>query len=138
MSKGVYQRTAKHIDQCRRAGKISADKKRIDFKCPICGIEKRLARWLNRKYCSKQCFDIVQTYTDRNKMSYSTIHAWVRRNFGTPYKCENCGTEKSKKFEWANISKEYLLNRSDWVRLCCQCHRRYDVGTKNKIELQHG
>jgi len=67
--------------------------------------------------------------------TYGAIHRWVRRNFGTPSECENCGTLDSKKFEWANLDGKYRLDRSTWMRLCCQCHRRYDRGIKNKIYL---
>ena len=46
-----------------------------------------------------------------------------------------CGDTTSTKFEWANISGEYRIDRDDWARLCCRCHRRYDFGVKNRIEL---
>lgn len=133
MPKGVYQRTEKHIKQCSKAGIMSASKKRKMWSCTGCDVKKELAQLTKKKFCSKECFNKYQTH--KVPKTYGTLHAWVRRNFGTPSLCEHCGTNKSKKFEWANITGQYLLDRTDWARLCCQCHRRYDVGTKNRIEV---
>jgi hypothetical protein len=46
--------------------------------------------------------------------------------FGKPSLCEHCGTTTAKRFEWANISKEYKMDRSDWLRLCVSCHIKFD------------
>lgn len=133
MPKGVYARTEKHKAICSFAGKQSAAKKRSLWACKGCGLQKNMANKTTRTFCSKQCFDKYQTH-DKPR-TYGTKHAWVRRTFGTPNKCEHCGTSESKKFEWANISGVYKLVREDWARLCCQCHRRYDLGVKNRIEV---
>lgn len=61
-----------------------------------------------------------------NAVSYVNLHKWVSRNLGMPTKCEHCGIEGAKKYEWANISKEYKRILTDWVRLCTSCHRKYD------------
>lgn len=61
-----------------------------------------------------------------DKVGYNALHDWVRRKKGTPLKCEKCGTEKSKKFEWANISGKYKRVLTDWVRLCGSCHKKMD------------
>ena len=66
-----------------------------------------------------------------DKVSYSAIHAWIRKKLGTPQKCEHCGSTSKKKYEWANISGKYLRNLNDWIRLCTSCHRHYD---KNKLK----
>lgn len=65
-----------------------------------------------------------------DKVSYSGIHTWARRHFGQPNVCDFCGTKKSKRYEWANISKTYKRERNDWFRLCSKCHRRYDDNAK--------
>lgn len=59
-------------------------------------------------------------------VGYSGLHAWVRRELGTPSRCENCGTTEAKQFEWANKSGEYKRDLTDWIRLCTLCHRRMD------------
>lgn len=57
-------------------------------------------------------------YDARHKRAYSI--------WGAPNKCEGCGTEIARKFEWANISNEYKNDRIDWLRLCTSCHRYMD------------
>ena len=63
-----------------------------------------------------------------DQVSYTGLHQWVSRQLGKPKKCEFCGTTTARKFEWANINKEYKRNLTDWVRLCTKCHRNYDYG----------
>jgi hypothetical protein len=38
---------------------------------------------------------------------------------------------KPKSFQWANISKKYLRDFSDWMQLCASCHAKYDRGLIN-------
>jgi len=60
------------------------------------------------------------------KCTYNTAHWWINTHFKRPKECEHCGTTTAKKYEWANISKKYKRVRSDWLNLCCSCHRKYD------------
>jgi len=86
------------------------------------------------KYCSKKCmykYRILPTNNHHHTwkgddVSYSALHAWVRRKLGKPSLCDECKTRDSKQFEWANISGEYKRNLSDWKRLCSKCHRNFD------------
>ncbi len=110
------------------------NKGRIPMTCPNCKKVNNLLPTQSKKgFCNKSCFDDYQTL--KAPTNYWTIHGWVRRKFGVINKCEHCKTTDSKKYEWANISGEYKLERKDWARLCCKCHRRYDFGTKNRIEV---
>lgn len=59
-------------------------------------------------------------------VSYSGLHYWISRKLGKPRICGFCKTESAKKYEWANISKDYKRDLSDWIRLCTSCHRKYD------------
>lgn len=68
-------------------------------------------------------------------VGYGGLHAWVRRELGTPKHCANCQTSTSKKYEWANLSHSYKRELSDWIRLCTKCHINYDHG---KIKLFDG
>ena len=61
-----------------------------------------------------------------DQASYVAKHEWMVLHFGKPEFCEACGTEEAKRFEWANISGQYLRDREDWLRLCTSCHRKYD------------
>lgn len=62
-----------------------------------------------------------------NSVKYMGLHNWVRRHFGTPKECENCGETKKSMYHWANISGEYRRDRLDWKRLCVSCHKKYDT-----------
>lgn len=55
-------------------------------------------------------------------------HNWVKRQLGTPQKCEFCGTTEDRMYHWANISHEYKRDVSDYMRLCVPCHKKYDMG----------
>jgi len=61
-----------------------------------------------------------------NSVGYVALHSWVSRMLGRPNKCEDCGTTKAQKYEWANISKEYKRDLADWKRLCGKCHMKFD------------
>lgn len=58
-----------------------------------------------------------------DEVGYGGLHIWMRKEFGTPSKCERCGTETAKRYEWANKSRTYKRERADWERLCVPCHR---------------
>jgi hypothetical protein len=109
--------------------------------CPDCGklIDKRSS------YC-RSCFQ----KGDRNhswvgdKVGYFALHQWIRKYYGSPKKCDHCGITDAKHFEWANISKKYLRDRSNYIRLRSHCHHLYDdMGnkawiTKRKLYGQSG
>lgn len=61
-----------------------------------------------------------------DNVGYYALHSWVKRHLGTPMKCEMCGTETAKQFDWANKSQEYKREKSDWLRLCGVCHKKHD------------
>ena len=44
---------------------------------------------------------------------YHALHKWVPRGM-------------KRYFQWANISRKYLRDLSDWKRLCKKCHMLYD------------
>lgn len=61
-----------------------------------------------------------------NSVGYNAVHVWIRKWYGTPQECENCGLTSKKKYEWANLSGEYKRDISDWARLCTSCHQLID------------
>ena len=61
-----------------------------------------------------------------DKVGYSGLHYWVSRWKGRPKKCEQCGTIKAKRYEWANIDHKYSRVLDDYIRMCTPCHRKYD------------
>lgn len=113
--------------------------------CQRCSANFETRPWLVRigkgKYCGKKCSDRSTLFREGpehrlggdkhplwkgDKASYTAKHIWIRTHAGTPSLCEDCGTTQAKKFEWANISKQYKRELTDWKRLCVQCHRKYD------------
>lgn len=34
---------------------------------------------------------------------------------------------KHRQYHWANISRSYKRDLSDWVRLCASCHKKSDL-----------
>lgn len=60
-----------------------------------------------------------------HNVSYSGLHHLVYRKLGKPKKCEHCGIDCGR-IEWANKSKEYIRDVSDWLQLCKKCHLKYD------------
>jgi len=60
------------------------------------------------------------------KISYSGVHMWMKRTFGLANTCEICHTRTSPKYEWANRSGNYLMERNDWLMLCAKCHHKFD------------
>ena len=59
---------------------------------------------------------------------YTVLHAWIRKQLGTPQQCENCGTTDAARFEWANVDGLYQKKIEGWKRLCPPCHRYMDRG----------
>lgn len=59
---------------------------------------------------------------------YHKAHYWIKTRYGQPKLCDKCSlkTTNARQFHWANISEEYKLIRSDWLRLCVSCHKKYD------------
>lgn len=119
--------------------------------CEICRIEfnakpYHLKRGLGR-FCSMVCRDVWQRTKTAEKtapwkgdnIGYSGIHWRMKRFYGRADKCENenCKGE-STTYEWANLSRRYLLDRSDWKMLCKQCHFQYDFNEEWRNNISKG
>lgn len=59
---------------------------------------------------------------------YKVLHNWVRSQLGTPDTCVNCQKTglSGHGIHWANKSGKYLKDVEDWIRLCQDCHTKYD------------
>lgn len=99
-----------------------------------------------QKFCSSDCYAVYWKNNIRptldtsqsgvrgkqnhmwkgDEVGYSAIHKWVARQLGKPSKCENCGDTSKRKYEWANLSRQYKRDLKDWKRMCTPCHRAYD------------
>lgn len=69
-----------------------------------------------------------------DEVGYHGLHKWVYKKLGSPSKCEDCNLDdKNRKYHWANISQEYKRELTDWKRLCCSCHKLYDLNYKKQL-----
>ena len=60
-------------------------------------------------------------------VGYGTLHDWVNRWKGKAKTCQECGKSPA---EWANIDHKYRRKLGDFISLCDQCYRTYDVEKK--------
>lgn len=61
-----------------------------------------------------------------DNVKYISLHIWVASKLGKPSFCENCGSISAKRYEWANLTREYIRDLSKWTRLCSSCHIKHD------------
>ena len=69
--------------------------------------------------------------------TYNAVHIWMRKEFGTPDTCEHCGRSglQGRLINWANVSGKYKRDRTDWLRLCASCHKKYDLQKKYELAI---
>ena len=60
-----------------------------------------------------------------DEAGYKALHYRVTNARGTPKLCEDCGTTTAKRYEWANMTKNYS-DILDYKRLCKDCHHAMD------------
>ncbi len=83
-----------------------------------------------------------------DKVGYYSLHNWIKRKLGKPYKCENSkcvyprlgGNNKimikPKRYDWSNISGKYKRDLSDWRMLCVSCHKINDLYAKRRFKTK--
>lgn len=79
-----------------------------------------------RRFCSKSCAAIGENNPAwlADNVGIVQVHAWIKKNFQKPDKCEKCGSKT--KLDLANKSNLYKRDRSDWDWLCRKCHMESD------------
>lgn len=82
---------------------------------------------------NKGKFEEVHPKWKGNSIGKAGVHRWVDKWKGKPNKCEVCGVENKKKYEWANIDHKYRRVLEDYTRMCTSCHRNYDKSRGVKI-----
>lgn len=76
----------------------------------------------------------------KRKITYNSLHWWIRRHHGSASKCENkeC-REESKVFEWSlKKGKKYNKDISNYWQLCRKCHFKYDLREYQKKKFDEG
>ena len=91
-----------------------------------------------RKRISQAQSEEKSSHWKGTNVGYSALHKWVKRQLGIPRYCAYCQKVKRshRQYNWANISKTYKRELSDWIRLCASCHKLYDNG-KIKLNLSN-
>lgn len=69
--------------------------------------------------------EAVAAEWNKNRPGYKAVHKWLKRYHGAADHCSKCDTP-SKRYEWANLSGEYLRDVNDYIQLCASCHRKMD------------
>lgn len=132
-------------NECSHSYLISPS--RVDGRKHFCSKECRYKSQVGRKLSGKAlevARETLKKYRGTNppkgekhyawkgvQAGYRAIHTWLQRTFGTPNTCEQCGKKGTgHSIQWANVSKKYQRDRSDWKRLCASCHKRYDLERK--------
>lgn len=85
---------------------------------------------------TKEDRDIIKITTG---MDYDSLHRYLRKTYGNANFCSNpdCQTKNPKRFEWALIKgKKYSKIITDYIPLCCPCHRRYDFTETQRTKLK--
>lgn len=69
-------------------------------------------------------------------VGYNALHSWLIRELGPASYCSNDITHKAKRYEWANISREYKRDLNDYKPLCPSCHRKFDFTEEIRNKLR--
>lgn len=70
--------------------------------------------------------------------SYKAMHQRLQARFGTPKRCEQCGTtDRRRSYDWANMTGHYG-DISDYQRLCRSCHWKTDRKHLNFLSPKGG
>lgn len=95
----------------RNAARWQGDEARLKFASKISGANNY--QWKNGQTVGKIA-------------GYQAVHKWVKHTAGPAIKCEHCHLDDKKRYEWANVSGQYLYDMTDWMQLCKGCHMKYD------------
>ena len=136
-----------HLNKCKQCTKkdIKGNVERVCLECSKIFLTNNTEikrRGGGGKVCSRECYynrlrKIIKKDEDSpnwkgDLVGKTALHNWVERKLGKPRICEHCKTKNSKKYEWANKSRLYKRELSDWMRLCTKCHSIYDYHERHK------
>jgi CRISPR/Cas system-associated endonuclease/helicase Cas3 len=106
---------------------------RLDQKyCCNCVVRIKPKNCVHNKPHSFQARHKIAAKKRKDKLTYSAVHTWLRREYGAANHCEIDGNH-SGKFNWANISGKYLKDVNDYRQLCSLHHYWYDRDKKEAL-----
>lgn len=114
-----------YIDVLRRISKLRGQKRTDEQRKRISVALKGHTSWmkgLSGLYTEEKSFA-----WKGNDVGYGGVHMWVKKWLGKPNKCSVCGkVGYGRQMHWANKDHKYRRDLTDWLRLCVECHRKYD------------
>lgn len=141
MPRGIYPRTEFHraIISAASAGRRHSDETRAKMSAAKKGRRpKNFEAALARAHATPKPKGAENPNWKGDAVGYGALHSWLRRTAGAPSRCERCGTTSAKRFEWANKSRTYQRDLSDWERLCVSCHRKDGFAKQEYIAWRKG
>jgi hypothetical protein len=86
---------------------------------------KRLSIPRRRRVKRNQKVDLNSSWKG-SEATYAAFHYRIKSMFGSPKKCEACGTTSPDVvYDWANMTGNYE-DPSDYKRMCRSCHFKHD------------
>lgn len=70
-----------------------------------------------------------------DQAGYCALHLRVQQARGKPSSCEICGASEPARYEWANLTGNYL-DINDYSRMCIPCHRSFDAERRRKTGMR--
>lgn len=135
-----------HLNKCKECTKNDVSTGTIARVCTECNkhfmaVATEVKRRGGGAYtCSRACYykrlpKVLEEKNSGMKMTYGSVHIWIKRMSGKPNFCESCKRSDGESlYDWSNISGEYKRDLSDWQRLCRKCHIAFDVKYHNKSD----
>ncbi len=90
-------------------------------------------------FIGKKVFNELASAWKGNETGYPAKHVHLVKHFGHPQFCEHCGIKGKDIYrkdghrywsiDYANLSGNYLRERSDYIGLCRKCHNKFDGRT---------
>lgn len=113
---------------CSRLCYWDSKTRKNSYKCTVCGGQTSAKKVSECWKCRNKTNSGEKHPNWKGALvEYRALHSWIQRKLGTPNMCESCGkTGSGHSMHWANISREYRRDLSDWMRLCPPCHKQYD------------
>jgi hypothetical protein len=122
MPRGVYVRTEETkmiLSEALKGKKLSEETK---MKMSENSKGKNKGRKLSEEHRKK-----ISEAIKKDVVCKRSYHNRITVIKGKPKKCEFCGTETAKRYEWACLDHKSYNDVNSYVRLCCSCHTKYDI-----------
>ena len=99
-------------------------------KCKLCWCKTRIFTLEDRKKISERYKGEKNPDWKGNRVGYRGIHMWIQKQLGKATRCSINSKHISIRYHWANISKKYKRNFSDWMQMCPSCNSKDRIGRR--------